>query len=395
MVKDKVQLCPAKQCTGCSACAGACSRNAISFTENMEGFLYPVIDNTVCVSCHLCQKSCPVISPVDTHSYERCYAAWSLDMEIRTHSSSGGMFSEFARNIIMQNGIVVGASLDDTTGEVHHIVIDKVEELYKIRGSKYVQSIISTDILKSVKASLRSGQKVLFTGTPCQVAGVIALTNNPENLYTMDVVCHGVPSPKWFRQIHESIRSRIKGFVNYNFRKLSTWSECTNVNVNINISGIIRNYDLQGVETCYQDAFLKGYLHRENCYQCRYTNTHRVADISVADFWGIGTQRSITDEHKSGCSMLLVNTEKGQRLFEGIKGRIYAELRDINESIDAGNEQLQRPSHRPSERDAFYSDAYSMSLPELIMKYGLNYNKIPSLKIRIKSRIKSFFNKLH
>lgn len=388
----EIQLCPKEQCTGCSACAGACNKNAISFQEDYEGFIYPKIDYSACVSCSLCQKVCPVLSSFTTKNDGVCYAAWSLDTEIRTHSSSGGLFSEFARYIIMQDGIVVGASLDDSTGLVRHVVIDKVTDLYKIQGSKYVQSIISSDILKLVQVSLGRGIKVFFTGTPCQIAGVISLTKNPKNLYTMDVVCHGVPSPKWFQQIHESVRSRIKGFANYNFRKLSDWSVCTNVNVNVNVNGTIRNYELNGLETCYQYAFLKGYLHRENCYQCRYASTSRVADITVADFWGIGSKKPITDAHRLGCSMLLVNNEKGQRLFEGVKDHLYTELRDINETIDAGNEQLEIPSHRPTERNTFYLDAYSMPLSKLIVKYNLEYNKAPSLKNRIKSKIKSLLS---
>lgn len=391
MDKSKIQLCPKEQCTGCSACSGACNKNAISFIENSEGFLYPSIDHSVCVSCHLCQKSCPVLSPVTLKSNGVCYAAWSLDIKIRTHSSSGGMFSELARNIIKQNGIVVGASLDDKTGFVHHVIIDDVNELSKIQGSKYVQSAIPAEILKSVKMSLYNGQKVLFTGTPCQIAGVKSLTQDPENLFTMDVVCHGVPSPKWFKQIHDKVRNRIKGFVNYNFRALHTWSVCTNVNVNVN--GVIRNQDLYGVETCYQDAFLKGYLHRENCYQCQYANADRIADISVADFWGIGTKKPIADDHRLGCSMLLINSKKGQQLFEEIRDRIYAEPRDITETIDAGNEQLKRPSYRPAERTTFYSDAYSISLTDLIIKYNLKYNKAPSLRIRLKSKLKFLLSK--
>lgn len=383
----KIQLCPKETCTGCFACAGACGKNAISFIESAEGFLYPEIDTRVCVSCHLCQKTCPVITPVTVNPEGKCYAAWSLDEAIRTHSSSGGIFSELARSIILQNGIVVGASLDDATGCVNHLIIDKVADMHKLQGSKYVQSKVSAEILKQVKVSLQNGKKVLFTGTPCQIAGVIAFTKNPSNLYTMDVVCHGVPSPKWFQQIHESVRGRIKGFVNYNFRQLFTWSVCTNVNVNVN--GKIKNYELFGIETCYQDAFLKGYLHRENCYHCHYADKRRVADISVADFWGIGSKKPITDEHKSGCSMVLVNSEKGRLLFESVRKRIYAEKRDVNESIEAGNEQLRNPSNRPQERDTFYADAYSMSLPELVIKYRLDYKKVPSLTVRIKSQVKS------
>lgn len=392
METTKIQLCPKEKCTGCFACAGICGKNAISFIESVEGFLYPEIDTRVCVSCHLCQKACPVLTPVTFNPEGECYAAWSLDEAIRTQSSSGGIFSELARSILLQNGIVVGASLDDTTGCVNHIIIDKVADMHKLQGSKYVQSKVSAAILKQVKESLQNGKKVLFTGTPCQIAGVIACTKNPGNLYTMDVVCHGVPSPKWFQQIHESVRGRIKNFVNYNFRQLFTWSVCTNVNVNVN--GKIKNYELFGIETCYQDAFLKGYMHRENCYQCQYAKTVRVADISVADFWGIGSKKPITDEHKLGCSMVLVNSEKGRLLFESVRDRIYAEKRDVNESIEAGNEQLRTPSNRPQERDTFYLDAYSMSLPELVIKYRLDYKKPPSLKVRIKSQVKSIIQNL-
>lgn len=391
MPNDRIHLCPEEQCTGCAACAGVCGKNAISFTENSEGFLYPQIDYTICVSCTLCQKTCPVLHPVSIRNNGVCYAAWSKDINIRTHSSSGGLFSEFARNIISQGGIVVGASLDDTTGIVHHIAIDNITDLYKIQGSKYVQSVITADILKLIKRSLRNGQKVLFTGTPCQTAGVISLTKNPDNLYTLDVVCHGVPSPKWFKKIHDSIRHRIDEFVNYNFRKLSEWCVCANINVKTN--GIVKNKELRGPETCYQDAFLKGYLHRENCYQCNYANTARVSDITVADFWGIGSKNPIIDDHKLGCSMLLVNSEKGEQMFADIRNYIYAEPRDVSETIEAGNEQLLRPSSRPSERDSFYTDAYRLPLSKLIRKYGLNYVRVPSLASRIKSKIKSILFK--
>ncbi len=389
MGKDKIELAPEKQCTGCAACAGACGKRAISFQESAEGFLYPVIDEALCVSCRACQRACPVLSPVSAYTAGSCYAAWSLDDEIRTHSSSGGIFSELARSVLSRGGLVAGASLG-ATGKVHHVVIDKETSLHEIQGSKYVQSIITADVLRTIKAALKS-RVVLFTGTPCQVAGVIALTGNPDNLYTMDVVCHGVPSPKWFQMIHESVRGRVKGFVRYHFRKLSTWSVCANVNVDVD--GTIVNRELCGLETCYQDAFLKGFLHRENCYECRYANTSRVADISVADFWGIGSKKPITDKHKAGCSMVLVNSEKGRSLFDSIKERVYAEPRDVSETIDAGNDQLRCPSHRPDERTTFYADAYSMSLKDLIAKYGLRYNKVPSLKVRFKSYLKRLYEK--
>lgn len=394
MEKIKIQLSPYKECTGCAACAGACGKEAISFCEDTEGFFYPEIDYAKCVACHLCQKSCPVLFPITPYKPGKCYAAWSLDKDIRTNSSSGGIFSELARSVLLSKGLVVGASLDDTTGIVYHRIIEQMTDLFLLQGSKYVQSIISVDILRKVKVALREGRLVLFTGTPCQIAGVVALTKNPENLFTMDIVCHGVPSPKWFRIIHGEVRQRIRGFVNYNFRKLSSWSGCSNVNVNVNVNGVIENRDLYGLETCYQDAFLKGLLHRNNCYSCNYADTRRVADVTVADFWGIGSKMSISDDHRLGCSLMLINSSKGEQLFESIKDRIYAELRDVDETIEAGNEQLRRPSHRPYERETFYADAFSMPLKHLIKKYRLVYKQSPSLInsiiLRVKSMIKYF-----
>lgn len=387
-----IHLCSPEYCTGCAACAGACGNNAISFIENSEGFLYPHINYTKCVSCHLCEKTCPVLTPVETHSNGNCYAAWSLDQTIRTHSSSGGLFSEIALSVLMNNGIVIGACLDNSTGRVEHIAIDTPENLTKLQGSKYVQSTISAEVLKLVMRTLREGRQVLFTGTPCQIAGIISLTKNSDNLVTMDIVCHGVPSPKWFQELHTSIKNRIKGFVNYNFRLLSEW--CVYPNVDVKIGKRIRTKGLNGMETCYQDAFLKGYLHRENCYKCKYANTKRVADITVADFWGIGTKRQITDEYKTGCSMLLINTTKGQRIFDAIKNRIYTEPRNVNETIDAGNEQLKQPSLRPNERNSFYADAYSITPSQLILKYNLNYNKKPSVLVRMAVKVKSVVKKL-
>lgn len=384
----KIQLCKHTDCSGCATCAGACSYGAIQMVASEEGFLYPRIDEGLCRECHLCEKTCPVINELPLNHPHGCYAAWSLDNKVRTHSSSGGIFSELARYILQDGGVVVGASLDDSSGIVKHVIVDRFENLHLIQGSKYVQSTISPDIFRQVKINLRNGRTVLFTGTPCQVAGIISITHNPDNLFTMDVVCHGVPSPKWFQQIHYNVRNRIKNFVNYNFRQLSSWSVCSNVNVNVN--GKIVNRELHGVETCYQDAFLKGYLHRENCYQCRYASIKRAADITVADFWGIGSEKPITDDHKLGCSMMLLNSSKGILLFDGIRSHIYSEPRNVNETIDAGNDQLKQPSHRPAERDTFYLDAYSMSFTELIDKYNLRYNRVPSLWIRIKSKIKHY-----
>lgn len=389
---NDIKLCGSTFCTGCGACVGVCPKNAISYREDIEGFFHPIIDYNLCIRCHKCEKTCPILNPLQTYSKFRCFAAWSTDINIRTHSSSGGIFSELAIAIIKEGGIVVGASLDNNNGYVNHCTIETINELSKLQGSKYVQSRITRDILLEICKHLRNHRKVLFTGTPCQVAGVRNLVNDNEYLYTIDVVCHGVPSPKLFANVHKNIRDRIKHFDSYFFRDMSDWLVCTNINVNVN--GHIKNRPLVGEETFYQDAFLKGYLHRENCYHCRYASTERVADVTIADFWGIGTKKAITDDHKKGCSAVLINSPKGEFLLQQIKDRIYAEERDVYETIDAGNHQLKEPSPRPRERDSFYSDAYSLSYVQLIEKYKLKFNKKKSFFIRLKMIAKNILLKI-
>jgi coenzyme F420-reducing hydrogenase beta subunit len=387
-----IKLCESTLCTGCGACVGVCPPNAISYHEDIEGFFYPIINDDICIKCHRCEKTCPVFNPLQLYNKPRCYAAWSTEFNIRTHSSSGGIFSELAIAIINEGGIVVGASLDNRNGYVYHCIIETIDELSKLQGSKYVQSRITRDVLLEILKNLRNHRKVLFTGTPCQVAGVRSLANDNKNLYTMDVVCHGVPSPKLFAKIHKSIRDRIKYFEGYFFRDMSNWLVCTSVNININ--GRIKNRPLVGEETFYQDAFLKGYLHRESCYRCRYASTERVGDITVADFWGIGSKKAITNEHKKGCSAVLINSPKGEFLLQQIRNRIYAEERDVYETIDAGNHQLKEPSPRPSERENFYNDAYSLSYTQLIRKYKLKFNKKASFFIRVKTIAKNIILKI-
>lgn len=387
---SNINLCKERDCTGCFACQASCSRKAIKTREGVEGFLFPAIDYSICVSCGKCISSCPVLNPIIKYKKGKTYAAWSKNDEIRRHSSSGGLFSEFASVIINEGGFVIGASLDDKTGKVNHIIIDCISDLYRIQGSKYVQSNISLVTLQFMCKELVKGKKILFTGTPCQIAGVRKLTKDNINLYTMDLVCHGVPSPKIFELVHSSVRKRIKHFDNYFFRGLSDW--VVRANVNIRVDGKIINKPLDGEETFYQDAFMKGYLHRENCYNCKYASLERIGDVTVADFWGVGTKKPINKDFKMGCSAVLVNSDKGAWLFNSIKERIFFEERDIHETIDAGNDQLTHPSIRPQERDYFYIDAYTLNFKDLIRKYNLRYQKKISLLSLLKSKIKSILS---
>lgn len=393
MAKNQIKLCSKQDCTGCFACEGSCFKKAISKAVDSEGFYYPVINHDVCVSCRACEKVCPVINPVTKKKSGEVYAAWTRDIKVRKQSSSGGMFSVFAEKILAEGGAVVGAVMGDDD-YVRHTIITSVDALHQQRGSKYVQSMLSGDLYCDMRTLLQNGRKVLFTGTPCQVAGMKNYFKMYEDiLYTIDLVCHGVPSPDFFADFMKKLRKELPNLIKYNFRDFENWLVCTNVNVNVN--GVIVNRYLYGDYTLYQDAFLKGYLHRENCYHCQYSSRERISDITLADFWGIGRVTPIQEDVSAGCSMVSVNSDKGRSLLESVKDQIYSEPRDIQESIDGGNDQIVAPSKRPSERDSFYKDAYTLEYPKLIKKYKLELREDPSkLVVKVKNKFRRIWSKL-
>ena len=387
-MKDSINiaLCGANECTGCFACEGVCPKSAISQIVDEEGFRHPIIDDKICVGCHSCEKVCPVLNPVPKYKKGIVYAAWSLDDSVRSNSSSGGLFSEFAKQVLLNNGAVIGASMDED-GYVSHIIIEDEAAIKALRGSKYVQSLLNGNLYKHIRQLLRDGREVLFTGCPCQVAAARSFFKDDEHLYTIDLVCHGVPSPEIFAGLYGKIKEAMPNLVSYNFRDYKNWGVC--VNVNINVNGHIINRQLTGDFVYYQDAFLKGLMHRPNCYKCNYATIERVGDITLADFWGVGTYKPIRPDYIGGCSMVSVNSDKGSSLFTQIKDNIYSEERDIQETIDGGNDQIAHPSKKPLGRDTFYQDNQTLSVKDMIKKYNLVIPQDPgSLLTRVIRKIK-------
>ena len=289
------------RCTGCEACANICPKNCISMVENAEGFLFPHIDNSKCVSCGLCEKACPVLNPIPIHKTQedvKVYALIHRDEDVRSHSSSGGAFSAIAEYVLEQGGVVFGAAFDEKF-DVCHICVDKAEELYKLRGSKYVQSRIG-DTYRQAKEKLQQGRLVFFTGTACQTSGLLGyLGRDYENLITQDLICHGVPSPLAWRKYIRLSQRRAKSPVEHIFfrDKKFGWH---NWHVNFRFrSGESRYLDQRS--DMMVSAFLTGSCSRKSCYDCPFKQKYRLADITLADYWGIEKiAPELDDDRKSG-----------------------------------------------------------------------------------------------
>lgn len=304
-----------ESCTGCTACKAVCPKRCIEMKADREGFLYPEVDLKSCVDCHLCEQVCPVLQPYDEHRPDRTLAMVNSDETVRRQSSSGGVFSLLAEMTLREGGVVAGAAFDEQWG-VHHIVIDCLADLPKLRGSKYVQSRME-DVYNKVCAHLHRNQKVLFSGTPCQVAGLKHLVGrkhiDDSNLLCVDVVCHGVPSPKiWQWYLTECFR-RKGGVSKVIFRdKCGGWY---NYHTTIGDSHSVHHNDDR-----YMQLFLNNLCLRPSCHQCPAKFGRSQSDITLADFWNV---EKVTDGYADdrGTSLVMVNTQRGADAVSGLDGK--------------------------------------------------------------------------
>lgn len=376
--KIRPTLCSDEQCTGCMACANACGKQAITININKEGFYRPQICSDLCVSCMHCENICPILHPVtSSHSIGQVYAAWHKDTKIRKESSSGGAFSAFAETIIEQDGIVVGAAYTDNL-KVQHICITDKENLVRLRLSKYVQSEIGF-VHQSIRKYLKQGKRVLFCGTPCQVAGIKALFPKEEQLICMDFICHGVPSPMMLQHYIEWLTPQIGEIIHINFRgKNKGWYDALRSVTLKNGKKVL----LKGKK----DAFWVGFNNNNNmqpiCYQCRFVGMNRLADITIADFWGIGKQVPFghKDEIEKGVSMVLANNKHGLKFVEESKNKMTLIPRTLNE-VFLRNQTILTPCKYPQNRSTFYSDLKRLSFDEMIVRYLTPNNKTKLVKL--------------
>lgn len=377
-----------KDCCGCHACENICPKNCIEMKVDQEGFWYPVIDQTKCINCSLCEKVCPELKQYVNPNALRPQAlgAWNLDEEVRKQSSSGGVFTALAEWIIDQNGIIFGAGFDEEFKVTHRNIINK-KDLAELRGSKYVQSNIGTTYVQA-KECLERGNKVLFTGTPCQIAALYTyLQKEYEDLYTCDVACHGVPSPKVFEKYKTYLEDRHSGKITkMTFRdKVKGWKSYW-ITTNFENKKL---YTTPSGQNSYMIGFLKNIYLRPSCYECTFSTIPRIADITLADFWGVGVKYPELDDDK-GTSLLLVNTPKGQELLESCKQQIFMSECELEHAIKH-NPCIAGSVKPHPEREQFFKDLDNLSFDRLIKKYMNPPNALKRVKGKvwgILSRIK-------
>lgn len=390
-----IKLADKFSCTGCGACASSCAANAIRMERDAEGFLQPVINTDKCKECGLCQKTCPELHPLMRTDYSRQEAYAVISKNDRYVSSSGGAFSVFARWILKQGGVVVGATMDINL-YVHHIIIDSIEQLNLLRGSKYVQSDLK-NTYKDVKKILLGGRKVLFTGTGCQVAGLYAFLGGKRYeglLFTLDLVCHGAPSQGVFDSYLSKLQKKLalmgKNIEGFRFRKLDSWDYRPAIKFSKSKWRL-----LSLSENAYMDAFFKGIIFRESCFNCQYCNTQRIGTFTIADFWGIGRHGSKFSKNvSSGVSLVIDNLGILNEIKAELDKYAYIEKRTMSEAI-VEQSNLKYPMERLKERDFAIKSMMDerISLEDFSKQYGFPYK--PSFKWWVGTQIKNLIYALN
>lgn len=302
-------------CCGCTACKTVCPKQCITMAEDAEGFLYPKVDASLCIDCQACVRVCPFHNPSKEEKPQSVYAALNKNEEIRRDSSSGGVFTILAEKVIKDGGIVFGARFADDW-QVEIVPTETVEGLAAFRGSKYLQAQMGSS-LALAKKYLQEGRKVLFSGTPCQIAGLRHyLRKDYDNLLAVDFVCHGVPSPKvWKMYLDEVSEAGQRAISDIKFRDKPQGWKRFNFTLSYNESDKSYTISSYNGDNHYMRAFLSDMILRPSCYNCQAKCGRSKSDITIADYWGIDQVHPNMDDDK-GTSLLIVHTEKGRQALD-------------------------------------------------------------------------------
>lgn len=313
------EICKREKCCGCHACFNICPTNAIDMNYDECGFLYPTVNTKICVGCNLCKNVCPILDNHPNNSLYKIYASYNLDEEVRKSSSSGGIFTLLAQNAIEKKGVVFGARFGKNLNVIHDEISNK-SEINIFRGSKYVQSEIGNTYFR-VKSYLESGILVLFSGTPCQIHGLKSyLGKEYKNLICVDLICHGVPSPKVWTSYKEEV-SKGKKCIDMRFRDKTLGLKNTKLKFYFDDGSI---YEEKYNDSKYIKGFIQNCFLRLSCYKCKFKGKNRASDITLGDFWGIENILPNLDNDK-GISLVISHTDKSEKILSEIKDNIYLE----------------------------------------------------------------------
>ena len=379
------------RCTGCSACYNSCPTDAIKMEADRGEFLFPKIDYEKCIKCNICENICPIIKKKDI--LEERYvkpivkAAWSKDEDIRLSSTSGGLFSEIAKGFMKDEDSFIVGAIYNKDFLVEHYITNKVEDLALLRQSKYIQSD-KKQIFRRIKEKLDQDKKVLFVGAPCEVSGLYNFLRRPyNNLITVDFICLGTNAPKVYRKFLEMLKDK------YNSKVKRVWFKNKTYGWNLFSTKVEFKNGKIYLKDRLHDYFMRGYIGkkkfyiRECCTQCQYKGFPRVSDISLGDFWGLGKKYPELDQDK-GTSVVLINSRKGELLYNHIYDKIYSYDKDLGDAIN-GNPALMISPKLNEKIDDFYNDLDQISFDKLINKYcKVNFReKLRIMKSEIKKKL--------
>lgn len=346
-------------CCGCEACVQACALNCITMEVDREGFWYPVVNGTICVNCGACDSACPMLNPKEKPEDISVYAARCVDVGLRQASSSGGVFSLLAEKVLEAGGTLFGAAFGGDFS-VFHTMVRKTEELEILRGSKYVQSRIG-NTYQQAEQFLKTGNPVLFTGTSCQVAGLKAyLGKEYDKLYTVDILCHGVPSPAvWEKYLQEQEIKNGSKIQDVSFRNKAHGWHRFSMRVQFENEKIYNKIH-------HDDAFMKLFLEniclRPSCYDCKFRESRSGSDLTIGDAWGIETWMPEMDDDR-GTSVVVVNTEKGRQLLAEIQPEAEVCQVDIQRALNSNAVYHKSVKPHPK-RDQFFAALEKGAFPQ-------------------------------
>ena len=354
------------RCCGCGACAQACPVQCITMQADDEGFSYPVAESAACIRCGRCEKVCPILHTAEDTKHEpKAWAVINADEKIRESSSSGGVFTLLAEQVIRRGGVVFGAAFDAGFSVVHKGV-DTLEGLEELRGSKYTQSSIGKTY-RETENLLKAGREVLFSGTPCQIEGLHAyLGRKEERLFCVDMICHGVPSPKVWKtyvEYREKKHNAASRRIFFRYKKYG-WKRFA-------VSFSFEN-DTAYLGPVDRDLFMQAFLTdcclRPSCGSCAFKKTGRISDITLADFWGINHVLPAMDDDK-GTSLVLVHSEKGRQMLETVAGQCRRQKVQAEDALRF-NPAMTKSAVFHKNRRAFFENLGRMPFDRLVARYA-------------------------